>query len=269
MATHLNIVVVEDNDDLRSLLCAGLQNAGHRVTGLSCAEELEDQLGVDHVDAFLIDINLPGEDGLSLARRVRRAHPLVGIIILSARSALDEKLQGYDDGADIYLTKPVALPELFAALRSFARRRSATLSHMPSDATVQVRGFKLVGNTLLSTEQLLNALIPFTDRVMSLAQLNDAADGVTTTYREAGWTVRAFLPQQEIKDGIVTIQIIEAIFGGVSLQGAEPQRIEAARLVRMAQSQLEIGQPLNARRLDRVLLLLDDLPGVGVSGHLV
>ena len=139
----------------------------------------------------------------------------------------------------------------------------------PSDATVQVRGFKLVGNTLLSTEQLLNALIPFTDRVMSLAQLNDAADGVTTTYREAGWTVRAFLPQQEIKDGIVTIQIIEAIFGGVSLQGAEPQRIEAARLVRMAQSQLESGRPWNARRLDRVLLLLDDLPGVGVSGHLV
>ncbi len=100
MATHLNIVVVEDNDDLRSLLCAGLQNAGHRVTGLSCAEALEDQSGVDHVDAFLIDINLPGEDGLSLARRVRRAHPLVGIIILSARSALDDKLQGYDDGAD-------------------------------------------------------------------------------------------------------------------------------------------------------------------------
>ena len=58
----------------------------------------------------------------------------MGIIILSARSALDEKLQGYDDGADIYLTKPVALPELFAALRSFARRRSATLSHMASDA---------------------------------------------------------------------------------------------------------------------------------------
>jgi len=139
----------------------------------------------------------------------------------------------------------------------------------PSDATVQVRGFKLVGNTLLSTEQLLNALAPFTDRVMSLAQLKDAADGVTTTYREAGWTVRAFLPQQEIKDGIVTIQIIEAIFGGVSLQGAEPQRIEAARLVRMAQSQLETGKPLSARRLDRVLLLLDDLPGVGVSGHLV
>jgi hemolysin activation/secretion protein len=139
----------------------------------------------------------------------------------------------------------------------------------PSDATVQVRGFKLVGHTLLSTEQLLKALAPFTDRVMTLAQLKDAADGVTTTYREAGWMVRAFLPQQEIKDGIVTIQIIEAIFGGASVQGDDPRRIEASRLVRMAQSQLESGKPLNARRLDRVLLLLDDLPGVGVSGHLV
>lgn len=134
MAAHLNIVVVEDNDDLRSLLCAGLLNAGHRVTGLASAEDLDDQSGLDHVDAFLIDINLPGEDGLSLARRLRRVHPLVGIIILSARSALGDKLRGYDDGADIYLTKPVAMPELLAALRSFARRRSATLAHLSSDA---------------------------------------------------------------------------------------------------------------------------------------
>lgn len=139
----------------------------------------------------------------------------------------------------------------------------------PSDATVQVRGFELRGHTLLSTEQLLSALTPFTDRVMSLNQLKEAADAVTLTYREAGWMVRAFLPQQEIKNGIVTIQIVEAILGGVSLQGDAPKRLEAARLVRMAQGQLETGKPLNARRLDRVLLLLDDLPGVAVAGHLV
>ena len=139
----------------------------------------------------------------------------------------------------------------------------------PSDATVQVRGFELRGNTLLSTEQLLTALTPFTDRVMSLNQLKEAADAVTITYREAGWMVRAYLPQQEIKDGIVTIQIVEAMFGAVFLPGAQPLRIEATRLVRMAQGQFETGKPLNARRLDRVLLLLDDLPGVGVTGHLV
>ena len=130
MATQLNLVVVEDNNDLRTLLSQALRKDGHHVTDLSCAEELEDQAGSDHADAFLIDINLPGEDGLSLASRIRKTHPLVGIIILSARSALDDKLSGYDCGADIYLTKPIALPELTAALRSFARRRGATLKHL-------------------------------------------------------------------------------------------------------------------------------------------
>jgi DNA-binding response OmpR family regulator len=130
MVTQLNLVIVEDNNDLRTLLSKALRKDGHRVTALSCAEELEDQAGSDHADAFLIDINLPGEDGLSLASRIRNAHPLVGIVILSARSALDDKLSGYDCGADIYLTKPVSLPELSAALRSFARRRMATFKHI-------------------------------------------------------------------------------------------------------------------------------------------
>jgi DNA-binding response OmpR family regulator len=130
MATPLNLIIVEDNNDLRTLLSHALRKEGHQVTALSCAEELEDQAGSDHADAFLIDINLPGEDGLSLAQRIRKAHPLVGIIILSARSTLDDKLSGYDCGADLYLTKPISLPELSAALRSFARRRLATLKHI-------------------------------------------------------------------------------------------------------------------------------------------
>lgn len=132
MVAQLNIVVIEDNHDLRTLLCNGLRNDGHSVTGLTSAEELEDQAGVDHADAFLIDINLPGEDGLSLARRIRNAHPLVGIIILSARVALDDKLEGYDCGADIYLTKPVEMTELRAAFKSFARRRQATMKALSS-----------------------------------------------------------------------------------------------------------------------------------------
>lgn len=136
MATQLSIVIVEDNNDLRTLLCNALRKEGHRVTPLSCAEEMEDQAGSDHADAFVIDINLPGEDGLSLAQRIRKAHPLVGIIILSARSALDDKLNGYDCGADIYLTKPIALPELSAALRSFARRRGATLKHLTPEGLI-------------------------------------------------------------------------------------------------------------------------------------
>ncbi|NDG14986.1 MAG: DNA-binding response regulator [Betaproteobacteria bacterium] len=134
MVANLNIVVIEDNNDLRTLLCNGLSSDGHHVTGLSSAEELEDQAGIDHADAFLVDINLPGENGLILSKRIRRAHPLVGIIILSARLSQDDKLDGYDSGADMYLTKPVEMTELRAAFRSFARRRQATMQHVTPHA---------------------------------------------------------------------------------------------------------------------------------------
>jgi DNA-binding response OmpR family regulator len=125
MAAHLSIVLVEDNDDLRELTAEALRAEGHRVVALSCAEELEDQAGGAMADVFLIDLGLPGEDGYSLARRIRQVQPLVGIIIVSARSDLQDKVDGYDSGADWYLPKPVPMPELLAALKSFARRRQA------------------------------------------------------------------------------------------------------------------------------------------------
>ena len=125
MAAHLSIVLVEDNDDLRELTADALRGEGHRVVALSCAEELEDQARGAAADVFLIDLNLPGEDGFSLSRRIRQAHPLVGIIIISARSDLQDKVVGYDSGADWYLPKPVPFAELSAALKSFARRRQA------------------------------------------------------------------------------------------------------------------------------------------------
>lgn len=125
MAAHLSIVLVEDNDDLRELTAEALRDEGHRVVALSCAEELEDQARGVAADVFLIDLNLPGEDGFSLSRRIRQVHPLVGIIIISARSDLQDKVVGYDSGADWYLPKPVPFAELSAALKSFARRRQA------------------------------------------------------------------------------------------------------------------------------------------------
>jgi hemolysin activation/secretion protein len=147
--------------------------------------------------------------------------------------------------------------------------------HLPApaasadEATVLVRAYKFAGNTLLSSEVLVQAVAPYVDRALSVAQLKEVADVVKNTYREAGWSVRAYLPKQEVNGGVVTIQIVEAVFGGASLSGAEPQRIEAARLVEMADASLGKGKPLHALQLDRTLLLLDDLPGVSVTGNLV
>ena len=120
---RLNIVLVEDHDILRQMLQQALQEAGHQVVALSCAEELEDVAGGQPADVFLIDLNLPGEDGLSLTERVRAAYPLAGLIVVTARSGLQDKLEGYARGADLYLTKPLEVPELCAAVAALGRRR--------------------------------------------------------------------------------------------------------------------------------------------------
>ena len=120
---HLNIVLVEDHEVLRDMLAQALQEAGHQVTTLSCAEELEDVAGGKNTDVFIIDLNLPGENGFSLTERVRAAYPMAGIILATARSTIDDKLEGYARGADLYLTKPVAVPELQATVAALGRRR--------------------------------------------------------------------------------------------------------------------------------------------------
>lgn len=146
MVAQLSIVLVEDNDDLRELTADALREEGHRVVALSCAEELEEQALGDKHDVFLLDLNLPGENGFNLAKRIRNAQPLVGIIMISARSDLDDKVAGYDCGADLYLPKPVPFAELSAALSSYARRSLAhrVQTHMP-DGGLQLVARELKG----------------------------------------------------------------------------------------------------------------------------
>lgn len=215
MATQLNIVVVEDNTDLRTLLSSALRKDGHHVTPLSCAEELEDQAGSDHADAFLIDINLPGEDGLSLAKRIRNAHPLVGIIMLSARSALDDKLSGYDCGADIYLTKPVSLPELSAALRSFARRRLATFKHItPKGLTLnklELQGQQTVVKLTTQEAIVLTALARAPAGRLETWQMAELLDAEVDESFKASLAVRMVRLRKKLIDAGAEGAVIESL----------------------------------------------------------
>ncbi len=215
MASSLSVVVVEDNTDLRTLLCNALRKEGHRVTPLSCAEELEEQAGSDHADAFLIDINLPGEDGLSLAQRIRKAHPLVGIIILSARSTLDDKLSGYDCGADIYLTKPIALPELTAALRSFARRRGATLKHLtPEGLTLnklELQGHQATIKLTAQEAVVLTAMARAPAGRLETWQIADLLDAEVDESFESSLAVRMVRLRKKLTDAGAEGLVIESL----------------------------------------------------------
>ena len=122
MPAPLNIIVVEDYQDLQTSLVEVLQKFGHHALGIDSVETFDEEAKDRNLDLIVIDVNLPGEDGFSLAKRLRKVQPALGIILLTARTDVADKINGYQCGADMYLTKPVGLEELMAAVNALARR---------------------------------------------------------------------------------------------------------------------------------------------------
>ncbi len=135
----MNIVVVEDNDDLRDALVELLQEQGHRVTGLSCAEDLSDEGSQTAIDLLVVDLNLPDEDGLSLARRMRRVQPSLRILMMTSRHTVADRVQGYGSGADIYLTKPMNQEEFSAAVQALGRQLHPVPDHDADGPVLRVQ----------------------------------------------------------------------------------------------------------------------------------
>jgi DNA-binding response OmpR family regulator len=150
-AACLSVVVVEDHDDLRDVVVDVIASHGHHVVGLDCAEDMEDTVGARPIDILVVDLNLPGEDGLSLARRFRTAQPLSGVIIMSARHTVDDKVKGYNCGADVYLQKPISTDELMAAINSISRR---LLSQAPVINQAKPKNFSLDTEKMLMSGPL-------------------------------------------------------------------------------------------------------------------
>ena len=123
----LHILVVEDDVSLAELLRRGLTQEQHVVdvthngrTGLEQAES-------GAYDALILDVMLPGLDGLSLARNLRSDHIAIPLLMLTARDTLTDRLNGFEAGVDDYLCKPFAFEELLARLRAITRRAGTAL----------------------------------------------------------------------------------------------------------------------------------------------
>jgi DNA-binding response OmpR family regulator len=121
MNTKVRIALVEDDQDLRQSTEEYLTHAGYCVWGAGSAEHFYRRFAADPVDVVVLDIGLPGEDGLGVATLLK-SNPNVAIIILSARDGLNERLTGLRAGADRYLVKPVNLAELAANIDAVGKR---------------------------------------------------------------------------------------------------------------------------------------------------
>jgi len=118
----MRILLVEDHKPLVRILKQGLEEEGFAVDAAGDGEEADFKARSANYDAIILDLMLPKEDGLSLLQRWRRSGMNTHVLVLTARSSIEDKVRGLDLGADDYLTKPFELKELLARLRSLVRR---------------------------------------------------------------------------------------------------------------------------------------------------
>lgn len=122
MSAGLTLILVEDNIAFRDEMAAFLRRQRWLVHGVDSGEELSEWLQSHTPDIAVLDVNLPYEDGFSIAQRLRESFPHVGIVMLTARSRNTDRSEGYHAGADVYLAKPTNPNELVAVIQNLARR---------------------------------------------------------------------------------------------------------------------------------------------------
>lgn len=122
----IHIAIVEDDRLVREELGILLREQGWRIHEADSAPTLDEILVRHPLEAVILDIGLPGESGIQLAQRLRGRYPDLGVLMLTGRTGVPDRIASYNAGADVYLPKPVVPDELLAALRNLLRRAQAS-----------------------------------------------------------------------------------------------------------------------------------------------
>jgi two-component system response regulator QseB len=176
----MKILVVEDDPQLGDALATGLRQLQHVVDWFRDGEQAHAALASVPYDAVVLDLGLPGGDGMRWLRRWRGEARGLPVLILTARDGVSDRVAGLDAGADDYLVKPITIDELAARLRAMTRRSAGRaqsiwthglLSYDPAGRTVQWNGaaVELTARELM----LLEALMAHPGRILSKAQLQE------------------------------------------------------------------------------------------------
>lgn len=134
---------------------------------------------------------------------------------------------------------------------------------------VQVSAFRLSGVTLVPEADVQARLAPFVGQAAALADLRRAADAVADLYAERGYLVRAYLPEQALQGGVVSIAVLEGRLGGLRVEQAPPgQRIGEAQVRQMMTARQQLGEPVRSADIQRAIALLNALPGISATSLL-
>jgi len=222
-----HVVIVDDDREIRGLLAQYLEKHDFRTTTVADGREMRRILERSHVDLLVLDLMLPGEDGLSLCRELRSRSQLP-IIMLTARGEDVDRIVGLELGADDYVAKPFNPRELLGRIKAVLRRSA----HAPRDPSPDdVRGFSFggwrldtVSRTLANEEgrevalsgaeyRLLAVLLGSGNRVLTRAQLTELLRGRDADPFDRSIDVRVSRLRQILGDDARAPQIIKTVYG--------------------------------------------------------
>ncbi len=180
----MRILLAEDDALLGEGLSTGLRRLGHTVDWVQDGVAAERAMATEGLDALVLDLGLPQQDGLTVLRKLRQSKLDLPVLVLTARDTVDDRITGLDQGADDYLIKPFDLMEVAARLRAITRRREGRSNPIiqhgelvvdPAARSVVLRGDPV---TLGSNEfSVLEALLSHAGRVLSREQLEESIYG--------------------------------------------------------------------------------------------
>lgn len=159
----MRLLVVEDERQIASFLERGLKEEGYAVDVVYNGNDALDWTVAVEYDAIVLDVLLPGRDGFSVCRELRARGSTTPVLMLTARDAVDDRVNGLDSGADDYLVKPFAFKELLARLRAVTRRQSDSRSN-------ELHLADLTLNTLTHTAQRGERRIELTTKEYNLLE---------------------------------------------------------------------------------------------------
>jgi two-component system, OmpR family, response regulator len=227
MTDRPHLLIVDDDREIRSLLAQYLEKHDFRTTAVADGKEMRRTMERSHVDLVVLDLMLPGEDGLSLCRELR-SRSQVPVVMLTARGEDVDRIVGLELGADDYVAKPFNPRELLGRIKAILRRAA----HAPRDPSPDnVRGFSFNGWRLDTVTRaltdgagkevalsgaeyrLLAVLLGAGNRVLTRAQLTELLRGRDADPFDRSIDVRVSRLRQILGDDARAPQIIKTVYG--------------------------------------------------------
>jgi two-component system OmpR family response regulator len=227
MSERPHVLIVDDDREIRGLLAQYLEKHDFRTTAVADGKDMRRVLDRTHIDLLVLDLMLPGEDGLALCRELRSRSQLP-IIMLTARGEDVDRIVGLELGADDYVAKPFNPRELLGRIKAVLRRAA----HAPRDPSPEtVRGFSFGGwrldtvtRTLRNSDgrevalsgaeyRLLAVLLGAGNRVLTRAQLTELLRGRDADPFDRSIDVRVSRLRQILGDDARAPQIIKTVYG--------------------------------------------------------